>query len=145
MPVDIVTSIEIEAPVDVVAAFAADPDNAPAWYQNIHSVSWVSERPLRLGSKLNFVARFLGKPMAYTYEVVDFVPSERLVMSTFQGPFPMETTYTWSEPRPGVTTMTLRNRGSSGGVSYVLAPFVGFFIRRANIVDLRTIKALLEG
>ena len=144
MPVDVVTSIEIQASREEVATFAADPDNAPAWYENIRSVSWVSERPLQLGSKLDFVAHFMGKPMAYTYEVVDYEPGERMVMRTAQGPFPMETTYTWDEPRPGVTTMTLRNRGEPSSFSAWLAPFMSMAMRWANTKDLRAIKAILE-
>ena len=144
MPVDVLTSIEIEASVAEVSAFAADPDNAPAWYDNIRSVAWVSERPLQLGSRLDFVAHFLGKPMAYTYEVVDYQPGERLVMRTAQGPFPMETTYTWEEPRPGVTTMTLRNRGEPSGFAALFMPFMSFAMQRANTKDLRAIKAILE-
>ena len=101
MPVDIVTETVIDRPTADVAAFAADPDNAPVWYANIKSIRWDSEPPLRVGSRLAFVAEFLGKRLAYTYEVIEFVPGERLVMRTDQGPFPMETTYAWEPTREG--------------------------------------------
>jgi hypothetical protein len=42
------------------------------------------------------VARFLGRRLEYTYEVIELVPGERLVMRTQQGPFPMETSYAWT-------------------------------------------------
>ena len=92
--VDVTTEIVIGQPVGVVAAYAADPSNAPAWYQNITSVTWETSPPLHAGSKLTFSARFLGRQLAYTYEITNFVPAERLVMRTAQGSFPMETTYT---------------------------------------------------
>jgi uncharacterized membrane protein len=142
--VDVQTEVEIARPRAAVAAYAADPDNATAWYENIDAVEWQSPRPLAVGSRLAFVARFLGRRLAYTYEVPELVPGERLVMRTAQGPFPMETTYTWEDAPGGGTRMTLRNRGEPAGFSRLVAPIMAAAIRRANRKDLARIKALLE-
>ena len=96
MAVDITTERTISQPIDLVSAYAADPSNACEWYVNIRSVEWITPPPLAVGSRVAFVAKFLGRRLAYTYEIIDFVPGERLVMRTAQGPFPMETTYTWT-------------------------------------------------
>src|SRR5215208_2287181 len=108
MAVDVVTEIEIARPRADVAAFAADPDNATRWYENIESVEWRTPPPLAVGSRLAFVARFLGRRLEYTYEVREHVPGERFVMATEEGPFPMETTYEFDDTSGG-TRMTLRN------------------------------------
>jgi hypothetical protein len=144
MAVDVVSEITIARPRAEVAAYAADPDNATAWYENIKSVEWESPAPLAVGSRLAFVARFLGRRLAYTYEVVDLVPGERLVMRTAQGPFPMETTYTWHDAGDGGTRMTLRNRGKPAGFAKLTAPMVAAAVRRANRKDLERLKAILE-
>jgi len=144
MAVDVLSEIEIDRPRAEVAAFASDPDNAMRWYENIEAVEWRSPRPLAVGSKLAFVARFLGRRLAYTYEVRELVPDERFVMSTAEGPFPMETTYTWSDAPSGGTTMTLRNRGEPSGFSKVAAPVLAGAMRRANRKDLERLKSLLE-
>ena len=144
MAVDVVTEIEIARAREDVAAFAADPSNATAWYKNIESVEWQSPPPVAIGSKLRFRAKFLGRTLEYTYEVREVDPGRRFVMATAQGPFPMETTYTWEDAAPGATTMTLRNRGEPSGFAAVTAPVMARAMRRANEADLRRLKTLLE-
>ena len=142
--VDVVTEVVIERPVDVVAAYVGDPSNAPEWYANIESVDWQTEPPVEVGSRMDFVAHFLGRRLAYTYEVAELVPGRRLVMRTAQGPFPMETSYEWSEADGGATRMTLRNRGEPKGFAGVAAPLMAASMRRANTKDLARLKQLLE-
>ena len=145
MSVDITTEIVIDRPVSEVWTYAADPSNAPEWYENITSVEWKTEPPVEVGSQVAFVARFLGRRLAYTYEIAALVPAERLVMRTQQGPFPMETTYTWSPISDGSTRMTLRNRGEPAGFSKVAGAVMAPAMRRANRKDLAKLKAILEG
>lgn len=145
MSVDVVTEIEIARPRDVVAAYASDPDNATTWYANIKAVDWKTPPPLDVGTQVAFVAQFLGRRLEYTYEVRDLVPGQRFVMSTADGPFPMETTYTWEDSGSGGTLMRLRNRGEPAGFAGVAAPLMASQMRRANRKDLVRLKALLEG
>jgi uncharacterized membrane protein len=144
VPVDVRTEVEIGRPRAEVAAFATDPENAPKWYENIRSVDWNTPPPLEVGSRIAFVAAFLGRRLEYTYEVRALVPGERLVMSTADGPFAMETTYVWADTEDGGTRMTLRNRGEPTGFSKVAAPVLASAMRRANRKDLARLKELLE-
>lgn len=144
MDVDVETSIEIARPRGVVASYAVDPATTTSWYANISSVSWETPPPLAVGSRLRFEASFLGRALAYTYEVVEHVPGERFVMRTAQGPFPMETSYAWSDLADGGTLMRLRNRGRPSGFAGVAAPVMAVGIRRANRKDLQLLKSLLE-
>ena len=144
MEVDVSTEIAIRRPRIEVAAYSSNPDNAPTWYVNIKSVEWKTSPPARVGSRVAFVAHFLGRRMAYTYEIVELVPEERFVMRTAEGPFPMETTYCWETMTGGGTRMTLRNRGTPTGFSKFLAPFMARAVRGANRRDLAALKRLLE-
>ncbi len=131
MAVEVVTEIEIDRPREEVAGHAGNPDTAPEWYV--------------MGSRLAFVAHFLGRRLAYMYELVELVPGERLVMRTAEGPFPMETTYTWASASDRGTRMTLRNRGEPSGFGKLVAPFMAVAIGRANRKDLARLKMILEG
>jgi hypothetical protein len=143
-PVDVLTDVVIDRSRHDVAAFVSELENTTRWYKNISSAEWQSEPPLRVGSRLAIAARFLGRELRYTYEVIDVVADERLVMRTEQGPFPMETTYTWEDAPGGKTRMTLRNRGEPTGFGKVAGPAMASAMRRANRKDLDRLKGLLE-
>ena len=143
MTVDVQVETTIARTPSEVASYAGDPANAPEWYVNIKSVRWQTPPPVGVGSRMDFVAHFLGRQIAYTYEVAELAPGERLVMRTTDGPFPMETTYTW-EPVTGGTRMTLRNRGNPRGFAKMTAPLMERAMRRATTKDLARLKAILE-
>jgi uncharacterized protein YndB with AHSA1/START domain len=142
--VDIQCERIIPRPRSEVAAYAADPDNTTSWYSNIKAVEWATPRPLEVGSRLAFIATFLGRRLSYTYEIRELVPGERLVMSTAQGPFPMETTYTWDDAGDDATRMTLRNRGEPSGFNKIAAPIMARAMQRAMTKDLERLSAILQ-
>jgi uncharacterized membrane protein len=141
--VDVEVQAVIDFPVDEVASYAGDPTNAPDWYANIHSVTWRTTPPVKVGSRMDFEAVFLGRRLSYTYEVVDLEHGHRLVMRTADGPFPMETTYTW-EPVAGGTSMKIRNRGAPRGFAKVTAPVMTLAMRRAMRKDLARLARQLS-
>ena len=143
--VDVTVGTTIERPLEAVAGYAGNPDNAPTWYVNIESAEWQTTPPAAVGSKVAFVAHFLGRRLAYTYEITELVPDERLVMRTAEGPFPMETTYVWEDASDGGTRMSLENRGEPSGFSKLMSFVMVPAMRRANRKDLAALKALMEG
>ena len=142
--VDVVTEIVIDRPREAVARYAADPDNAPGWYANIKAVKWESSPPLTVGSKLAFKAQFLGMTLDYVYEFTELDPDRKLVMRTAQGPFPMQTTYTWADAEGAATRMTLRNTGEPAEFSAVADLVMAPMMRRAMRKDLARLKLILE-
>lgn len=143
--VDVTTEVTIHAPLSTVAEFASDSGNAPLWYVNIRSVVWITQPPLQIGSEIAFTARFPGRQLSYIYKAVEWVAGVKLVMQTTDGPFPMETTYSWLAIDDYKTHMKLRNLGIPSGFSKLFAPFMSLMIRKANKKDLLRLKAMLEG
>jgi hypothetical protein len=144
MAIDVETEVTIARPRAEVAAYACDPDHATAWYANIESAEWQTPPPLAVGSMFAFEARFLGRRLAYVYEVKELVPGERFVMATADGPFAMETIYSWEDAGGGATLMRLRNRGEPSGFASFLTPVMAPAVRSANRKDLRRLKRILE-
>jgi uncharacterized membrane protein len=142
--VDVTTDVVVDRPVDAVAAYTCDPRNAPEWYANIRSVEVLDDGPVVPGTRMRFVAAFLGRRLEYTYAVTELVTGERMSMTTSQGPFPMTTEYRFSSVGPGRTLVTLRNHGEPSGFGSVAAPLVRRSMERANRKDLDALKAVLE-
>ena len=142
--VDVITEITINRPLAEVARFASEPDNATKWYENIKAVEWKSPKPLRVGSLIAFRAEFLWKKLEYVYEVAENIENEKFVMRTADGPFPMETTYSWESMGENETRMWLRNRGNPSGFFSLFAPFMSMMMRSENRKDLKRLKSVLE-
>jgi uncharacterized protein YndB with AHSA1/START domain len=142
--VNIKTETVINAPIERVFNYTVDPDNAPEWYVNIKSVEWQTPRPLALGSHIAFKAQFLGRQLAYVYEIKELEPNQKLVMSTADGPFPMETTYLFEKAGDNKTKMILINRGTPSGFSKIFSPFMSMAMRKANNKDLALLKQIIE-
>jgi hypothetical protein len=79
-PLPIQTQITIRRPRGEVSAYAADPDNATAWYEKTKSVEWQTERPLAAGSKIAF---------APLLELLAAPPSAKVVEDSHSGPIPL--------------------------------------------------------
>ncbi|MDQ1143718.1 putative membrane protein [Bacillus sp. SORGH_AS 510] len=142
--VDVLTDITIHCPREQVAAYAANPENAPEWYVNIKKAEWQLNKSVVIGARIAFIAQFLGRELSYVYEIVEYVPGEKMVMRTANGPFPMETTYTWEKIDDQTTRMTLRNKGNPTGFSKLFTPFMSTMMKKANNADLKRIKSMLE-
>ena len=149
--VDVISEIVISANCKKVAEFASNPDHATAWYVNIKSIEWLlagqTEKippPMQVGSHIAFKAQFLGRQLSYVYEITEWIPGEKFVMRTTDGPFPMETSYTWQAIDEHTTLMTLRNKGNPSGFSKLFAPFMSFMMKIANRKDLKRLKEILE-
>jgi len=138
--VAVTTDIIINLPKEKVTEFAANPDNVPQWYVQIQSVEWQTPRPLQNGSELLVKSRFLR----FVHKVVEFIPGQKLILRSVEGPIQLETALGWQAIDEHTTRMTISNRGLPKGFSRLLAPFIALMLGFINRRDLKHLKRLLE-
>lgn len=153
---DVTVRAVFDAPREQVVAVAGDPTQAPRWFSNVRSVRPHDEQELATGSRFDWVSRFLGRELVYTYTVLDLVPQERLVVRTEQGSFPVETTFVWwdEEPDPvadgerprhgGRTGMSVRVAGRPTGMTTLGSSAVTLGMKRALRRDLERLRLVLR-
>lgn len=145
MSVNVLTKIVVAQPRAAVAAYMADPANAPAWVHEVQSVQWHTEPPLlRAGARFAFISHALGRRVACVHEVAEHVPAERLVMRSRNAMFATETIYTWEALGRDSTRVSIRSRAEPRGLGWLVAPFVGSSTRRKLFENLARLKAVLE-
>jgi len=127
-----------------VASYAMDPGNDPIWISGIVEAKALTEPPLAAGTRVERVAKFLGKRIEYILEVVEYDPETLLVMKSIKGPFPMEVSYRFQET-PGGTLARIQVQGEAGGFySRIAGPVMSRAVKRSITKDLKTLKRLLE-
>jgi hypothetical protein len=111
-------------------------------------VRWSFDVGFELGELIDLGAHGAGDQAAHQLRVrpVEAGSSAKVkVMRTAQGPFPMETTYTWQPVDLDRTRMTCGTRGEPAGFARVTAPVIAAAMGRANQKDLANLKRILEG
>ena len=142
--VDVLTETVIRRPVAEVAAYAGDPTNAPEWYANIDSVEWQTPPPVAVGSRIDFVARFLGRRLAYTYEVAELRARRAAGHAHGAGPVPHGDHLHLGAARRRRHADDAAQPRRARGLLAVVAPFMAAAMRRANRKDLAALRSRLE-
>src|SRR5260370_38929043 len=83
-------AVEINRPIDEVFAYMTDLTKMPEWNSLVEEVR-SSETPVRRGTKISTRARFLGRKIESTLEVVEHVPNKTFAQRTDK-PFPFTIT-----------------------------------------------------
>jgi uncharacterized membrane protein len=144
MPVDVMATATIDRPREEVAAYLRDPANDTTWIGGVRSARLLTPEPVRIGSRVERVAGFLGRRVEYVNEVTELT-GDWLVMRSVQSPFPMRVTYGHRQASDGATEVSVRVEGNAGRFYALAAPLLGLAVRRSIARDLRNLKRVLEG
>lgn len=143
MALDVVAETVIRRSTEDVASYATDPDNETEWISGIRESHMLSIGPVAKGTRVERVAKFLGKRVDYVLEVAEHEPNRRLVMRSIKSPFPMDVSYEF-ESAGDATRMRIRIQGGPGGLLALAAPLTAAAVKRNITSDLRNLKRILE-
>jgi uncharacterized protein YndB with AHSA1/START domain len=134
-------AVEINRPIDEVFAYMADPTKTPEW-NSIVEEARPSETPVRRGTTISSRARFLGRKIDSTFEVVEYVPNKTFVQRTDK-PFPFTITNVF-EAAGKATRVKGAFEGEPGGFFKLGEPILARIAKKQFQAQLDTAKELLE-
>lgn len=143
--VEVEAAVEIDRPPREVFAYLADMARNPEWQRGMQECRWTSEPPLRLGSTYDQVARFLGKEIVSSFEVVEFEPGARIRIRTTSGTMPLDVTRGVEPDGSGGSRVSAVVRGDPTGVFRLAGPLMRLLVGASVRRDYRRLKAQLEG
>ncbi|MEW5848066.1 MAG: SRPBCC family protein [Myxococcota bacterium] len=142
MAVDIQTQVLIQRPRAEVAAFMFDPRNDAIWTTGVVESRPLTEGPLRVGSRVERISKFMGRQFGYVYEVTATDGTSYVEIKVTE-PFPMQIRYELEDSAEG-TTARIRAAGGGTGFFKVAAPLMSRMVKRNITNDLELMKEYLE-
>ncbi len=146
--VDVRSEVLVDAEAADAWAVVSDFSRNPEWQKGMVRCTWVTEPPLRIGSRYEQRARFLGRDITTLFEVIALTDRGQGVRSigidTVEGTFPITVTRT-VEPTPHGCRISAHVRGTPGGLMGLASPLMAGMVKRSVDGDYRRLKALLEG
>ena len=138
------TTVEINKSSAEVFAYISNFENNPQWQAGQISCQFTSEGPLGVGSTYDQVAKFLGRVIVSTFEVLEFEPNQKVKASSTSGSFPITFTR-MVEPKDGGALVTAVIEGDASGFFKLAEPLLKIMVQRSVDADYRKLKQILEG
>jgi uncharacterized protein YndB with AHSA1/START domain len=134
-------SVHVNRPVAEVFGYMADPTKLPEWNAVVEEAK-PSETPVRVGTKIQTRARFLGRKIESTAEITEYELNRRFVQKS-EKPFPL-TISTTVEAEGAGTKIVSVFEGEPGGFFRVGEPILARISKNQFQTQLETAKELLE-
>jgi uncharacterized membrane protein len=138
------SSLEIGKPANEVFDVVADFARNPEWQGGMRSATWTSEPPVRIGSTYEQVARFLGRDVETTFEVVGYEPGRSITIESRASSFPIRVTRAVEPLTETTSRVTAEVSGEPGRFFRLFGPFLARIAERSVRRDYRRLRDLLE-
>lgn len=138
------TTVDIDRSAAEVFAYIADMANNPNWQSGMRACTWTTEPPIRVGSRYDQEAAFLGRPIVSRFEVVEYVEGERIRIQTYESTFPLDITRRVEALGEGRCRVTAEVGGEPTGLFALFGPLMAPMVKRSVSRDYAALKAILE-
>ena len=136
-------SVTIECSSDEVFEFLSNFENNPRWQAGMREAKFTSDGPLRAGSTYAQVARFLGRRIESTFEVIDYEPGRMVKATSTSGSFPITFTRIVEAKEDGVHVKAIIE-GDASGFFKLATPILRRMVQRSVDADYANLKKVLE-
>lgn len=137
------TTVQIERPSEEVFAYISNFENNPEWQSGQLQAKFTSDGPLQVGSTYDQVAKFLGRRVVSTFEVVEYEPNRKVKASSTSGSFLITFTRI-VEPNDGVSKVTAIIEGDASGFFKPAEPLLKRLVQSSVDGDYQNLKRILE-
>jgi uncharacterized membrane protein len=141
--IKITTSTIINRPHQDIFAYITNFENNPKWQGGMVEAKFTSEGPLQKGSTYDQVAKFLGKQIISSFEVVEYKENETITIKSTASSFPIVVTRSVT-PTPKGTKVTAVVEGDAGGFFKIAQPLMKLMVKKSVKSDYKKLKKLLE-
>ena len=138
------STLDIARPADDVFAVISDFSRNPEWQGGMRSAEWTSEPPVAVGSTYDQVARFLGRDVITSFEVVAHEPGRSITIESRQSSFPITVTRSVEPIDETHTRVVADFDGRPGRFFGLLGPLLQRLAERSVREDYARLKELLE-
>lgn len=142
--IEVTATADVDRPADELFAFVADMANNPRWQEGMERCTWTSEPPIGVGSTYVQHARFLGREIVSTFEVVEFASGRRIRIRTIESPMPLDITREVEPIDERSARVTATIRGGPTGPLRLLDPLTELAVRRSVRGDYDRLADLLS-
>ena len=141
----VVVSVTIERPQAEVFAYLEEVEHNPQWLRGMASCTWTTPPPVRVGSRYEQVAHFLGKRIETSFEVTAHEPGSLVTITSLPGSsFPLTVERRVEPAGQGASLVTETVHSDPRGFYRIAGPPLAWMVRRNIRRDYGSLKRLLE-
>lgn len=144
--IEITSGVDVAVPAEVAWAVIADFARNPEWQSGMESCRWLTDPPIAIGSRYEQQARFLGRTISTTFEVVGLdggVDRSSVTIDSIVSTFPLTITRSVRSTPTGCRIDAVV-AGRPDGLMGLLGPLLARLVKRSVDGDYRRLRALLE-
>ena len=142
--VNVTVSGTINAAPDTVFRFLADLENWPKWQSDMKTTTLIEGEPGQVGARYRYISKAMGQTFDSTVRLTHVDPPRELAFEgDWTGMIKPNGRYL-VEPAGTGSLVTLNPHPDARGIGALLAPVMGFMIRRLNRQHLEALRGALE-